>query len=325
MTHEQMRRCKVAVIGEAIIDMIPSAEGMYQPCAGGSPYNVARALGLQQVPSCYLSPFSNDDFGALLLEQIQGDGVLVDTNFKVDKPTSLAFVNFDDNGVPRYSLYRDGVADRKYRAAEIISRLPSDLEILHTGSLAIIPDELPKIVEIFLELKARGVLISVDLNCRPNVVEDDEAYITGLLSLVPYCDLLKASDEDLRYLGFENEWDALVREHLEAGEVCLFAITAGDKGASLINQNTRVDLETFPIDHVEDSVGAGDCFQAGMLASLYEHRLLSKDRLRSASSTELLEVLKTASATAAINVSRKGCHPPTKTEVTALINTASSH
>ena len=56
----------IAILGEAIIDLIPDPDHGYKPYPGGSPYNVAIALARQQQSVSYISPFSEDAFGDLL-------------------------------------------------------------------------------------------------------------------------------------------------------------------------------------------------------------------------------------------------------------------
>lgn len=319
MSYQDLNNIEIAVFGEGIIDLIPNAQGAYQPYVGGSPYNVARALGRQQQPVAYLSPISSDAMGSLLKQAALVDDVLLDDALTVNRPTSLALVNLDEQGVPSYSLYREGIADRAYSVEHIIQHLPPKLKLFHTGSLAIIPDDVDKIHALFKELKRRKVLISVDLNVRPNVVTDHAAYIKALHSLVPYCDILKASDEDLRFMGI-SDWQEEAQKLLQTMQGGLVAITSGDKGAWIANANGYVELPAYQVDEVKDTVGAGDCFHAGLLSAIYANQLLDQQGLNSCSEATLKTILSWASACAAINVTRNGCNPPTPEEVGALIN-----
>ncbi len=319
MSQPMLKDSAIVILGESIMDLIPIASGAYQPHVGGSPYNVARALGLQNVPTAYLSPTSSDRFGELLRKQLTADGVALDPGFQVDKPTSLAVVYFNESGAPGYSLYREGIADRDYQVADIILRIPTGLSWLHTGSLAITPADLPRIIEIFIRIKQQGILISVDLNVRPNVVDDHQAYIDGLLSLVSYCDVLKASDEDLRYMGIEDDFARVAQDLLHTMGGGLVALTEGAQGAFLTNGNSSVTCKAYPIDHIEDSVGAGDCFHAGLISALYREDVRDKEQLLMASETSLQRCLNWASASAALNVTRKGCNPPTAGEIQSFL------
>ncbi len=320
MEQHQIAESTVAVLGESIVDLIPTAAGDYRPHVGGSPYNVARALGRQNVPTSYLSPTSSDEFGELLRHQLAEDNVALDPTFQVNKPTSLAVINLDEDGAPSYSLYREGIADRDYQVSDILKRIPAGLKWFHTGSLAITPAELPKIIEILEQIKSLEILVSVDLNVRPHVVDDHQAYIDGLFSLVPYCDLLKASDEDLRYMGIKDDFPKVARTLLDNMDGGLVAITEGAQGALLTNGDSSVTCKAYPIEHIADSVGAGDCFHAGLLSALNREYIGDKKELMSAQESALRQCLNWASATAAINVTRKGCNPPTTNEIETFLN-----
>jgi fructokinase len=308
-----------AVLGEAIIDLIPNRNGELKPNPGGSPYNVARALGKQGMRTRYLSPLSQDSFGHILEKQLITDGVCVDENNKVAKPTSLAVVQLDEAGIPNYSLYREGIADREYHPVEIVARLPESLRLFHSGSLALVPQDIERVIEIIKVMKSRNILISIDFNFRANVVADQQAYVSGLESLIPYCDVLKASDEDLGMMGYTPDLDQIAGDLLSQMKQGLVVFTRGEKGACLYHQQYKVEFEGFRVDHLVDTVGAGDSFQAGMLSTLYREHGLDPQSWSSASESELKRILVWASACAAINVTREGCNPPNSAEVEAFL------
>jgi fructokinase len=66
---------------------------------------------------------------------------------------------------------------------------------------------------------------------------------------------------------------------------------------------------------VVDTVGAGDTFNAGVLASLHEQRLLSKAALAGLSERALHTALFLGAKAAAVTVSRAGANPPWMNEI----------
>ena len=171
----------VAVVGEALIDFIRQGDGGYRAHLGGSPYNVAIGLARQGVNTCYLSTLASDSFGDQFHANLVNEGVSLPISRRSAWPTSLALVNIDAEGLPVYRLYREGVADKDTSFEEISAHLPKDIRLLHTGSLAITPSQLPKVTRLFDYLRSASVLISVDINIRLGASLDTAAYLDGVL------------------------------------------------------------------------------------------------------------------------------------------------
>jgi fructokinase len=67
---------------------------------------------------------------------------------------------------------------------------------------------------------------------------------------------------------------------------------------------------------VVDTVGAGDTFNAGVLASLHDQQLLSKAAIGTLGETAVHQALTLGAKAAAITVSRAGANPPWRHEIT---------
>ena len=302
----------IGVVGEALVDLIPTSGGDLRPVLGGSPYNVARALARLDVPVSYLSPFSRDASGARLRAGLLADGVRA-TGHRSDHPTSLALVHLDEAGHASYSLYREGVADRDVTTDQLVALLPADATWLHSGSLALVPEDLPKIEVLFERAKARGVRTAVDVNARPLAIADLKAWRSGLARLFPLCDLIKMSveDQDVLFPG-ESGLLTLRRSEPEA----LIVVTDGEAGARAYGHWGIIEVPAQPIARVQDTIGAGDCFQAALLAGLRE--IGPSGSLGGMSRGDVTRVLTWAAASAAINVGRVGCDPPRRADLPTL-------
>lgn len=319
--HEVFVAMTIAVLGEALIDLIVGDDGAYRPHLGGSPFNVAIGLARQGMHVSYLSPFSDDTFGDQLRDALEKEGVGVPIGRRSLWPTSLALITIDENGMPTYRLYREGIADKDTSFEEIRAILPGNLQVFHTGSLAITPSQLPKIRELFELMRERGVVVSMDINIRLRASIDTRAYLDGVRSLLPLADIVKASDEDLEPFQFSaDSRRAAELAYAEMGSGML-VLTEGKGGALLHTVNGVIEKSAYPIAHVEDTVGAGDTFHSAFLASLC--RSAATERPYSEIDPETLgDAVDFACAAAAINVSRIGCSPPTRQEVEAFIRSA---
>ena len=72
---------------------------------------------------------------------------------------------------------------------------------------------------------------------------------------------------------------------------------------------------------VVDTVGAGDTFNAGVLAGLSELGLMTKDALRETTDAQIEKALEHGVRVAAITVSRSGANPPWAQEMAATYET----
>jgi fructokinase len=314
-----MGRKMIAVIGENIVDLLMQQDGSFTAHLGGSPFNLAIGLGKLEIPCSYLNPLSQDRFGHLFANYLHTHHVLHNSEHHSHLPSSIALVAVDQLGHPHYSIYRQGVADRDFDSQQLFTAIPEGTRILHTGSLALEPQDLPKLMNIIHKAKAKNIKISVDINVRSQFVSDQKAYINGLVSLIPLCDYLKASNEDLAELYPQLTHEEAVNNILEIMGNGLLAYTLGDKGAQVITRTQRATAKVVPPTILGDTVGAGDTFYSAILSYIYEHNLdqITPQQL---DAKHLDTMLLNATTAASINVSRIGCVPPTRAELQAALS-----
>lgn len=319
---------QVATAGEALIDMITESDGRLRPCAGGAVYNLTRALGLQGVGTLYLNPLSQDRFGRLMADAIHEARVTLARETPVHEPTSLALVGLDDEGKASYSFYRDGVADRQVNAADMTAQCAAQpgLKVAVTGCLALVADDSPKYLPWLQAQRAAGRLVVVDANLRPAIVPDMAAYQASVMAALGQAHIVKVSDDDLVTLGFTapDPLDA-ARELLQATSATWLALTLGPKGAVLLHRDGRgwKAAEPMPVQ-VADTVGAGDCFLAGLLAALLERPAMQNTARAEQlvlDSDDVQHILGRAVASASLCVMQTGCVPPSRDQVVERVAT----
>jgi fructokinase len=264
------------VAGESLIDLVARPDGSYQPVPGGGPYNFARALALQGMPTGYANPFSEDSFGGLLRQTLQAAGAHHLGQLS-SKPTALALVSSDARGQPQYSFYREGVADRTIDTAALLRAISADTLGFHTGALALVPPDDAGMMEVVRHCRALGVLCTVDVNMRPQIAQTlgigPSHYRDAALAVLSAAHVAKVSDEDLHHLGFPGAPQVAARALLHRG--CrLVILTLGAEGAWAISSEEEV-FEPAQVVEVVDTVGAGDCFFAGLIASLQHQGTLA--------------------------------------------------
>jgi fructokinase len=307
---------KVAVFGEALFDMIEQENGDYRPFIGGSPYNVARSFSRQGLNCSYLSPISNDSFGDKIYNSATIENIHMPQNNRSFQATSLALVYKNEQGNPDYRLYRKSVADLDISADRLLSNLPEDLDLFHTGSLALVPEMLDVLIPVMTALKSKGVKISIDVNVRKGVEIDHAKYVSAIAQLITYADIVKVSDEDLLLQDLVGDPEELASNMLKDMTNGMVVLTLGENGAHIITENINIKQAVYKAIPMGDTVGAGDTFFSSMLAQLLRDNALTP----AAEKEHLAYALKYGSLAASINVSKIGCQPPTHAEVLSKLD-----
>jgi fructokinase len=303
----------IATTGEALVDLIEQKDGQFRACLGGSVCNFTLGLARQGIPTSYLNPLSNDRFGRRFRSMLLENGVVLGQQTASACPTSLAVVSLDENGVPTYAFHRQGVADRDVDAAALIAAFPEPMELLHTGGLALMPEDIETMLQTMQAATKRNALISVDANLRPVVAKDPHAYREAVMRALQHAHIVKLSDEDLAHLGMEGMLLTEVANTLfRASAIELVAITRGRDGAALFSRD-RMAASATPRDlEIRDTVGAGDCFHAGLIAFLQRSgKLTSPSALALLEQHLLFDALRHAISAASLNIMRAGCDPAT--------------
>jgi fructokinase len=301
------------VIGEALVDLV-GQRGSRTLVAhpGGSPANVALGLARLGDQVTLMTHLGRDSFGEMVATHLKASGVRVEAGHDAGAKTSLAVASL-----------AAGVASYDFRIEWDIGDLPPlpvETRCVHTGSLATaLAPGAAQVTSLLERERERGrVTISYDPNVRPALLGSPEEARPGIEHLVSLSDVVKVSDEDVRWLYPDRRDEDVAKDWLALGAP-LVVVTRGGEGVFALTAHLELDLPATPIDLV-DTVGAGDSFTAGLLDGLGRADLVGgprRDALARIDEASLISVLDEASVIASITCSRPGADPPTWAEVEA--------
>lgn len=306
----------IVVCGEALMDVFRGADSasgvLLDARVGGSPFNVAIGLARLEQPVAFFGALSRDFLGQRLLRALHDEGVATEGVTRLDAPTALSLVGLDDSGVPTYAFHGHGCADRLL-PIDALARVPASARAFHFGSYTMVVEPVSATQRALVEREHRRSLIAYDPNIRLNVEPDIQRWREVLQWMLPRTHLLKISAEDLDLLYPAQDITALARGWVAQG-VALVVVTQGAAGVSAWTAQQALHVDPVTVQ-VVDTVGAGDTFQAALLAALAERDVLSADALRAMPAAFLREVLGFAARAAAITCSRRGADLPRRGEL----------
>lgn len=300
------------VAGEALIDLFQQKNGMLLPKLGGSPWNLARALGRLGCKVEYINPLSTDDYGQQLAQELTLSHVKLSGGLSTE-PTSLAMVKVGPNGQPDYAFYREGVADRDLEPLSIAKAIDETIQVFHIGSLSLLPPDGASWEQLLDALLAQGICTSIDINMRPMVAKDKHAYAMQSRALIKKGVVIKVSDEDLKAMGFEGAPLEVARKLL-TGVTQVVVLTLGEHGAWCLTMGFE-HFQPAAMVPVVDTVGAGDCFYAGFLAKLAELNYFKRYNCIPPMKDTVAQAMSFGNAVTAWNLQQVGCQPPWRHEM----------
>lgn len=306
----------VLLFGEPMGLFIAQNEGplesvnSYSVAIAGAEYNVAVGLRRLEHRVGYLTKLGDDPFGKRILAGMEANGIGTElTTVTSGRPTGFMLKSKVRTGDPQIFYFRKGSAASTLSPTDMEPLPLSGYGVLHMTGITPALSESCRGAVLALADRARkaGLFLSFDPNLRPQLWPDRETMARFINDLAGKCDLFLPGVAEGRTLtGLETPEDiAAFYRARGAGTVC---VKCGPMGAFALSGGDSVFVEGFPVEHVVDTVGAGDGFAVGVLSGLLEGLPLS-------------EAVRRGNAIGAIQVQSVGDNDglPTRSELVAFM------
>lgn len=306
---------RALVIGEALIDIVERDGRVTGEYVGGSPLNVAVGLARLGRGVDFLTHIGTDARGRRIAEHVERAGVQLVTGSMSASRTPTASARLDEKGSARYEF------DIDWQLTGTPEVVPP--RVAHTGSIASVLEPGCRATAALVETYRPSATVTFDPNVRPALIEDDDPARGRIDRLIERCDVVKASDEDMRWIDPDRSPEQIARTWLTLGPA-IVAVTTGERGAFAVCAAGAVQVPAFKVD-VVDTVGAGDAFMAGLIDALWSLNLLGAERRRDLAriGTEALtDVIHTAAMSSALTVARAGADLPDRATRDAALESA---
>ncbi|MCD6290646.1 MAG: sugar kinase [Anaerolineae bacterium] len=264
---------ELITLGETMILFSPEMNGplryvdRYRRRAAGAESNVAIGVTRLGHTAGWISRVGDDEFGHYILASLRGEGVDVSqVQMDPDHPTAVMFRQRGLMGHVEVIYYRHGSAASHLTPDDLDPDYFRDAQLLHlTGITPALSADCRAAVYRAIELaREAGLTISFDPNLRLKLWPLAEARPV-LRDLASRSDIvLTGLEEGEKIFGCQGE-EPLAAAVLNAG-ARVAVIKLGTRGAYLRSAESALRVPAYPVPRVVDPVGAGDGFDAGVLA-----------------------------------------------------------
>jgi fructokinase len=302
------------VIGESLIDIVERDGQTDDEHVGGSPLNVAVGLARLGRDVDFLTRIGDDPHGRRIADYVNAAGVQLVSGSQVAGRTATA----------RLAVGEDGSADYVFDLDWQLSGTPMVTPPLfaHTGSIAAVQEPGCLAVAALVDTYHVSATITFDPNVRPSLIVDRELARQRIEHLVERSDIVKVSEEDLRWIEPARPPERMAQTWLALGPA-IVAVTMADRGATAVCAAGVARVPARPVE-VVDTVGAGDAFMAGLIDALWGRGLLGAHRRAELAGIDLdalTAALEAAGNAAALTVARAGADLPDR----AALDAAARH
>ncbi|OBB39849.1 carbohydrate kinase [Mycobacterium sp. 852002-51961_SCH5331710] len=306
---------RALVIGEALIDIVRRGGEVIGEHVGGSPLNVAVGLARLGRDVDFLTHIGGDERGRRIADHVEACGVRLVEGSTTAARTPTALATLDEQGSAEYEF---DIEWQLTGTPEVGPPL-----VVHTGSIASVLEPGCRATAALLDTYHPSATVTFDPNVRPALTEDADAARARIDRLIERSDVVKASDEDMRWLDPGRTPEQIAQTWLSLGP-SIVAVTMGGQGSFALCAQGLVRLPAFQVD-VVDTVGAGDAYMTGLIDALWTLGLLGAERRRDLArigTDQLTDVVRTAAMSSALTVSQSGADLPDRSTRDAALKSA---
>ena len=328
----------VITIGRSSVDLYGEQVGgrledmaSFAKYVGGSPTNMAVGTAKLGLKSAVITRVGDEHMGRFIKEELARHGVETrGVATDPDRLTALVILGIRDKQSFPLIFYRENCADAALCEADIDEALIRAAgAVVVTGTHFSRPNLDAASRKAMRLARACGARVGLDIDYRPVLwgltghglgeerFVSSEAVTAHLQTILPECDLIVGTEEEVHIAGGTTDTLEAVRRIRELAPEALIVVKRGPMGCIAFPGDIPGDLEEgvkgpgFPVE-VFNVLGAGDGFMSGFLRGWLRDLPLE-------------ETCRLANACGAFAVSRHGCAPayPSWTELQTFLERGS--
>ncbi|MCR3759627.1 sugar kinase [Clostridium felsineum] len=282
-----------AAEGESEIDKEISEIDRFKKFLAGAEVNVSVGVSRLGHSVQYITKLGEDPFGEFINRRLNEENVGTDyvTTTK-EKFTGFQLKSKVSEGDPSIFYFRKNSAAANFTVEDLNKVNLDGVKHIHlTGIFPGLSESTKEASYKLLELaKENNITTTFDTNLRPQIWSSKEDMISTINDIAFKSDiLLPGINEGLVLMGSDNP-EEIADFYLSKG-VKIVIVKLGSKGAYVKTKDGEAyTVDGFKVEHVVDTVGAGDGFAVGVISAILEG-LSIKDAVRRGNAVGALAVM----------------------------------
>jgi fructokinase len=280
---------QVIGFGESLIDLVIENGRFSFALPGGSILNTLVSLARYGASTQLITDFTNDAPGRIISKFLEEENI--GSEFLAvysEGKTALAFAELDLNRNATYSFYKD-YPEKRF---DNIRPTFSSEKIFIFGSFSSLQENLqPVLSDLLDKAKSAESIIFYDPNIRQHKIDITQPAYNFLLRNFSVADVVRGSDEDFQAVFGTSNADEIFTK-IQPSSCKLLIVTSSDKYVELVSGRFSYRMPV-PSIKVVSTIGAGDAFNAGLLASIIEQKI-TIENLENLSEEQTIMMLKMA-------------------------------
>lgn len=266
---------RIYAIGESLVDIIFRNNQPQAAKAGGAMLNTTISLGRIGLPVALITEYGSDDVGKLINSFLEENGVDTGFIFRFENgKTALALAFLDERNDAHYTFYKNYPENR----LDITLPAITENDFLLYGSIYSVTKEIrTNFMKLVNSARDNGAFIIYDPNFRKSHANELAEHRPLIMENLRNVSVLRGSDEDFMNIFGADDADK-AWEIVKGSCQCLVYTASSEK----VCVRTRTFSGDFPVKKIVpvSTIGAGDNFNAGLIASFYNGNIKTVDLVR---------------------------------------------
>ncbi|MGV0167320.1 sugar kinase [Furfurilactobacillus sp. WILCCON 0119] len=271
----------MAVLAAQDPDVTLTEATHFEKFLAGAELNVAVGVARLNHDAAYVSAVGSDPFGQFIINAVHKEGINTDyltTNAAFW--TGFYLKQRVTHGDPSTHYFRKNSAAANFDIKQVEKLDLSDVKLAHLSGIfaALSAGDLAAFKKLNQRLNDADIMVTFDPNLRPALWDSTEEMIRVTNELARHGNIVMPGINEGEILMGSREPEAIADFYLNQGvETDTVIVKLGTAGAFVKQRNGGTFMVPgFTVDHVVDTVGAGDGFAVGLITGLLEGKSLEE-------------------------------------------------